>query len=579
MVKKNSIPNGWRTVIPIGHPLPGTRFIAFKVPLKGAVNQRLTPAQKFTPKDLISAIKALNVELGLIIDLTYTTRYYEVKDLPKNINYKKLYTVGLEVPDNATILQFKKWVREFLWENAENAFGEARGHQIDGCVYLKDLKTQPMRSNLGMDVWGSDEDANPPFSSMEESRDWPSNKDFHGSGKKSRLLSDQHPQNDVQITDYDHVNNGPAQRHRDFYEHQCSDSMPEKRHLRNWDFGNKRPRPRCSFFANHQYYISQEEMDFNNRVPGTRPQPFHDNRPHSDFHEPDRRDGFDFVSKVCGQRMPTVHNHQAYNNFREQFSTKDFSFANRGWRQKQQPFHNRCEYSPHGDFQDQLPVEGFNYLSTGGFQRRRPFHQHYCHYEMNLEDLEYTDEVSEHILGPLHDHSKKDLSEKTPLKKCVSRGHGGRLPPFQKFQKQMQLRNFDFNNGTRPRHMSYCHHPPSEPQEQMPSEDLDFEHEKPLQKPRCFQDHPLPININPDWYLDKNFDTDNCRSRSQRLACPEDSQRVHSLNGFTCRRLSRFTPYSLHGLPSTCVLQEDGSVVYCRGKNPRDMEEHRRSYF
>ncbi|XP_049711619.1 RNA/RNP complex-1-interacting phosphatase-like isoform X1 [Elephas maximus indicus] len=79
MAKKNHIPSGWRTVTPIGHRLPGTRFIAFKVPFKGAVNQRLTPTQKFTPKDLISAIKAENVELGLIIDLTYTTRYWEVK--------------------------------------------------------------------------------------------------------------------------------------------------------------------------------------------------------------------------------------------------------------------------------------------------------------------------------------------------------------------------------------------------------------------------------------------------------------------------------------------------------------------
>ncbi|XP_022267738.1 RNA/RNP complex-1-interacting phosphatase-like isoform X7 [Canis lupus baileyi] len=147
MVKKNSIPDGWRTVTPIGHPVPGTRFIAFKVPLKGAVNQRLTPTQKFTPKDLISAIKALNVELGLIIDLTYTTRYYEVKDLPKSIHYKKLYTVGLEVPDNATILQFKKWVRKFLWENAEN--GKLIGvHCTNGinrtgyliCRYLIDVE-------------------------------------------------------------------------------------------------------------------------------------------------------------------------------------------------------------------------------------------------------------------------------------------------------------------------------------------------------------------------------------------------------------------------------------------------------
>lgn len=36
-------------------------------------------------------------------------------------------------------------------------------------------------SNLGMGVWDSDEDANPPTdNSMEESREWPLNKDFHG---------------------------------------------------------------------------------------------------------------------------------------------------------------------------------------------------------------------------------------------------------------------------------------------------------------------------------------------------------------------------------------------------------------
>lgn len=161
-------------------------------------------------------MKALNVELGLIIDLTYTTRYYEVKDLPKSVQYKKLYTVGLEVPDNATILQFKKWVRKFLWENARNekligvhctnginrtgylicrylidvegwdpeaaiqAFGDARGHCMDGLVYLTDLRTQPMRSNLGMDVWDSDEDIIPPPNATEGPVEQFPNEDFQG---------------------------------------------------------------------------------------------------------------------------------------------------------------------------------------------------------------------------------------------------------------------------------------------------------------------------------------------------------------------------------------------------------------
>nr|XP_023402982.1 uncharacterized protein LOC111750363 [Loxodonta africana] len=136
-------------------------------------------------------------------------------------------------------------------DTAIQAFGEARGHQIVGCVYLKDLKTQPMRSNLGMDVWDSDEDAGLPSNSMEKSRDWPPDEDLHGSGKKSRLLNNQYPLNDVQIKDYDYVNNRPTQKHEDFYEHHCSDSMPKERYLSDWDLGNKGSGPRCSVFAKH----------------------------------------------------------------------------------------------------------------------------------------------------------------------------------------------------------------------------------------------------------------------------------------------------------------------------------------
>lgn len=57
-------------------------------------------------------------------------------------------------------------------------------------------------------------------------------------------------------------------------------------------------------------------------------------------------------------------------------------------------------------------MQGFNYLNTGGFQRQKPFRQHCSHDEMNLEDVEYADEASEHTLGPLRDHSNNDFSEK-----------------------------------------------------------------------------------------------------------------------------------------------------------------------
>ncbi|XP_063818103.1 uncharacterized protein LOC135056627 [Pseudophryne corroboree] len=188
MVKKNSIPERWRSLRSVGLRVPGSRFIAFKVPLKGATNQRVTQNQKFTPKDLVTAIRTQNEELGLIIDLTNTERYYTTKDLPKTILYVKLHTAGLKIPDDATIHQFKRVVRRFLAANGDNdkligvhcttginrtgylicrflidvegwnplqaitAFAQARGHAIEGAVYSEDLIKGPQRSNVGIDL-------------------------------------------------------------------------------------------------------------------------------------------------------------------------------------------------------------------------------------------------------------------------------------------------------------------------------------------------------------------------------------------------------------------------------------------
>ncbi|XP_069095895.1 uncharacterized protein [Pleurodeles waltl] len=197
MPKKNSVPYGWRSLQAVGARVEGTRFIAFKVPLKGVINQRLTPNQKFTPKDLIAEIRAQGEELGIVIDLTNTNRYYEVKDLPKNVSYQKLPTAGLEVPDDDAILQFKKIVRKFLRQNQHNdkligvhcttglsrtgylicrylvdvdgwnpdvamkAFQDSRGLPLDGKVYVADLKVGKHRTNEGIDDVDPDEEVAP----------------------------------------------------------------------------------------------------------------------------------------------------------------------------------------------------------------------------------------------------------------------------------------------------------------------------------------------------------------------------------------------------------------------------------
>ncbi|GAB1291013.1 RNA/RNP complex-1-interacting phosphatase [Apodemus speciosus] len=164
---KNHIPERWKDYLPVGQRMPGTRFIAFKVPLQKKFEAKLMPEECFSPLDLFNKIQEQNEELGLIIDLTYTQRYYKVEcrcrlgqkrapdpleqelqavvshqtwvlrtklrlleeqqallssDLPETISYIKILTVGHQIPDNNTIFQFKCAVKEFLKANKNNGF-------------------------------------------------------------------------------------------------------------------------------------------------------------------------------------------------------------------------------------------------------------------------------------------------------------------------------------------------------------------------------------------------------------------------------------------------------------------------
>ncbi|XP_064350441.1 RNA/RNP complex-1-interacting phosphatase isoform X3 [Camelus dromedarius] len=135
----NHIPERWKDYLPVGQRMPGTRFIAFKVPLK--------------------------------------------KDLPETVPYLKIYTVGHQIPDDGTIFKFKCAVNGFLKENKDNdrligvhcthglnrtgylicrylidvegmrpddaieLFNRCRGHCLERQNYIEDLRNGPMRKN------------------------------------------------------------------------------------------------------------------------------------------------------------------------------------------------------------------------------------------------------------------------------------------------------------------------------------------------------------------------------------------------------------------------------------------------
>ncbi|KAJ8388627.1 hypothetical protein AAFF_G00131920 [Aldrovandia affinis] len=201
--KKNGIPDRWTEYQAVGKRIPGTRFITFKVPLNTNLRRLLPSSEVFGPQDLVHLVEQQKQALGLVIDLTFTTRYYKPEDLPEDVHYLKIFTAGHEVPSDPTILKFKRVVNQFLRENEDNdkligvhcthglnrtgylvcrylidvegmdpgetieLFNRSRGHSIERENYLQDLKFGPKRSNHGMDqpdqepVWGHRPDNGP----------------------------------------------------------------------------------------------------------------------------------------------------------------------------------------------------------------------------------------------------------------------------------------------------------------------------------------------------------------------------------------------------------------------------------
>ncbi|XP_075379925.1 RNA/RNP complex-1-interacting phosphatase isoform X1 [Mycteria americana] len=185
------VPQRWTDYLPLGRRMPGTRFIAFKVPLKKSFDRKLPPEERFSPHDLIKKIKEQKEELGLIIDLTYTTRYYGPEELPATLCYSKILTMGHEIPNKHTIFQFKCVVKKFLRDNKDNdkligvhcthglnrtgylvcrylidvegmepntaieLFNRARGHPIERINYIQDLRKRSVKKNCGLKKLGS----------------------------------------------------------------------------------------------------------------------------------------------------------------------------------------------------------------------------------------------------------------------------------------------------------------------------------------------------------------------------------------------------------------------------------------
>ncbi|XP_055316595.1 mRNA-capping enzyme [Sitodiplosis mosellana] len=169
------LPEGWNDYQRVGKPVHGTRFIAFKVPLKEGMNRgsQVPDEKQLYPKLLVSLVP----KLGLVIDLTNTLKYYNPDEFTQlGVEYEKIRVQGHHVPNYECSVQFRDRVKRFLEENEDNdkligvhcthglnrsgfmicrymieemntppidaitAFEEARSHQMERENYLEKLR-------------------------------------------------------------------------------------------------------------------------------------------------------------------------------------------------------------------------------------------------------------------------------------------------------------------------------------------------------------------------------------------------------------------------------------------------------
>uniref|UniRef100_A0A0K0DUF2 TYR_PHOSPHATASE_2 domain-containing protein n=1 Tax=Strongyloides stercoralis TaxID=6248 RepID=A0A0K0DUF2_STRER len=139
------LPKGWSTYkSPIGSVIEGTQFLPFKTPLHNSYfalhGTRLPPEATFRPQDLIDHCKKKNINLGLIIDLTSTNRYYDKYEfIRKKIRHYKLPCSGHEIHQNEPkAIKFIQIVHEFLSDkkNREKIIGVHCTHGLNRTGYM-----------------------------------------------------------------------------------------------------------------------------------------------------------------------------------------------------------------------------------------------------------------------------------------------------------------------------------------------------------------------------------------------------------------------------------------------------------
>lgn len=132
------IPPRWLKCPRKSASLIGSRFLAFKTPLDEKYDDQVAVENRFTPNMLFNAMKAYKVKIGLWIDLTNTSRFYDKTAVENNdCKYVKLACRGHgETPSPETVKAFVHLCKNYTQNNPLEIIAVHCTHGFNRTGYL-----------------------------------------------------------------------------------------------------------------------------------------------------------------------------------------------------------------------------------------------------------------------------------------------------------------------------------------------------------------------------------------------------------------------------------------------------------
>ncbi|KAM9840634.1 mRNA-capping enzyme isoform 2-T2 [Aulostomus maculatus] len=138
----NGPPPRWRNCPRRGQPVAG-KFLPMKTMLGPRYDDQVAEENRFHPSMLSNFLKSLKVKMGLLVDLTNTTRFYDRNDIEKEgIKYVKLQCKGHgECPSEETTAMFIRLCEHFIEKTPTELIGVHCTHGFNRtgfliCAYL-----------------------------------------------------------------------------------------------------------------------------------------------------------------------------------------------------------------------------------------------------------------------------------------------------------------------------------------------------------------------------------------------------------------------------------------------------------